>query len=727
MDFENSQYYTNRELSWIQFNYRVLEEARDKSNPLFERLKFLSITSSNLDEFFMVRVASLKDMVNAGYKKPDIAGMTPKEQLSAISEALHEFTQTQYSTYNRSLLPLLAKEHITVLTSFEQMNDEEASFADNFFMEKVYPVLTPMAVDASRPFPLIRNKSLNIAALIKTKNQSEEEMEPELEFATVQVPSVMGRIVQLPCTEGVKLILLEEIIRRNISKLFLNYDVISTAAYRIERNADLSIDEEEAEDLLQEIEKQLKQRQWGEAIKLEVSEEIDKYLLKYLKKELAISDEEIYKIQGPLDLTFLMKLYGMEGFDAFKQPKYKPQRCPQIDPELSIFDNIKKGDIFLHHPYITFDPVVNFIKEAAVDPKVLAIKQTLYRVSGNSPIVAALAKAAENGKQVTVLVELKARFDEEHNIVWAKMLEKAGCHVIYGLRGLKTHSKITLIVRDEEDGICRYVHLGTGNYNDATAKLYTDCGIMTCNRMIGEDATAVFNMLSGYSEPESWNQLAVAPLWLRGKFLSWIKRETEFAKSGRPAYIIAKMNSLCDKGIIAALYEASAAGVKIDLIIRGICCVKAGIPGVSENIRVRSIVGTFLEHSRIFCFGNGGNEEIYMGSADWMPRNLDRRVEITFPVLDPSVRAKVRHILEVELEDTVRARIMKMDESGQYERIDKRGKVLVDSQEGSVMRQRSRLLGKMKVCSSNAYSSRLQQRMRRTKKVLCRLSAAAAK
>ena len=371
MDFENSQYYTNRELSWIQFNYRVLEEARDKSNPLFERLKFLSITSSNLDEFFMVRVASLKDMVNAGYKKPDIAGMTPKEQLSAISEALHEFTQTQYSTYNRSLLPLLAKEHITVLTSFEQMNDEEASFADNFFMEKVYPVLTPMAVDASRPFPLIRNKSLNIAALIKTKNQSEEEMEPELEFATVQVPSVMGRIVQLPCTEGVKLILLEEIIRRNISKLFLNYDVISTAAYRIERNADLSIDEEEAEDLLQEIEKQLKQRQWGEAIKLEVSEEIDKYLLKYLKKELAISDEEIYKIQGPLDLTFLMKLYGMEGFDAFKQPKYKPQRCPQIDPELSIFDNIKKGDIFLHHPYITFDPVVNFIKEAAVDPKVL--------------------------------------------------------------------------------------------------------------------------------------------------------------------------------------------------------------------------------------------------------------------------------------------------------------------------------------------------------------------
>ena len=672
MDFENSQYYTNRELSWIQFNYRVLEEARDKSNPLFERLKFLSITSSNLDEFFMVRVASLKDMVNAGYKKPDIAGMTPKEQLSAISEALHEFTQTQYSTYNRSLLPLLAKEHITVLTSFEQMNDEEASFADNFFMEKVYPVLTPMAVDASRPFPLIRNKSLNIAALIKTKNQSEEEMEPELEFATVQVPSVMGRIVQLPCTEGVKLILLEEIIRRNISKLFLNYDVISTAAYRIERNADLSIDEEEAEDLLQEIEKQLKQRQWGEAIKLEVSEEIDKYLLKYLKKELAISDEEIYKIQGPLDLTFLMKLYGMEGFDAFKQPKYKPQRCPQIDPELSIFDNIKKGDIFLHHPYITFDPVVNFIKEAAVDPKVLAIKQTLYRVSGNSPIIAALAQAAENGKQVSVLVELKARFDEENNIVWARKLEKAGCHVIYGLVGLKTHSKITLVVRKEEDGIRRYVHLGTGNYNDATAKLYTDIGMMTASEAIGEDATAVFNMLSGYSEPRSWNRLSLAPLWLKDRFLYLIEREKKNAEAGREGHIIAKMNSLCDRDIIVALYEASRAGVRIELIVRGICCLKVGIPGVSENISVRSIVGNFLEHARVFYFENNGNPEFYCSSADWMPRNLERRVEILFPVEAPALKEKLWHILEGQLRDNKKAHILKPD--GSYEKVDGRGK-----------------------------------------------------
>ena len=669
--------FTNRELSWLAFNKRVLSEAKDNHLPLMERLKFLSITASNLDEFFMVRVASLKDQVNAGYTKKDIAGMTSKEQIDAILKETHKFTTAQYNTYNRSFLPSLKKNGLKIVTEFEKLTEEQADYVDNYFQKEVFPVLTPMAVDSSRPFPLIRNRSLNIGALLMDKKKK-----GTIDFATVQVPSVLPRVVTIP-TDGdncTTVILLEQIIEKNIQKLFLNYRVLCQAPFRVMRNADLSIDEDEAADLLIEIEKQLKKRQWGEAIHLEVEDNIDKRLLKTLRKEFNLSEDAIFKINGPLDLTFLMKVYDIEGFDHLKEPKYIPQQPKMLDASRDLFEQIREHDILLHHPYETFDPVVNFVKKAASDPNVLAIKQTLYRVSGNSPIVAALAKAAENGKQVTVLVELKARFDEEHNIVWAKMLEKAGCHVIYGLRGLKTHSKITLIVRDEEDGICRYVHLGTGNYNDATAKLYTDCGIMTCNRMIGEDATAVFNMLSGYSEPESWNQLAVAPLWLRGKFLSWIKRETEFAKSGRPAYIIAKMNSLCDKGIIAALYEASAAGVKIDLIIRGICCVKTGIPEVSENIRVRSIVGTFLEHSRIFCFGNGGNEEIYMGSADWMPRNLDRRVEITFPVLDPSVRAKVRHILEVELEDTVRARIMKMDESGQYERIDKRGKEIVDSQ-----------------------------------------------
>ena len=672
MDFENSQYYTNRELSWIQFNYRVLEEARDKSNPLFERLKFLSITSSNLDEFFMVRVASLKDMVNAGYKKPDIAGMTPKEQLSAISEALHEFTQTQYSTYNRSLLPLLAKEHITVLTSFEQMNDEEASFADNFFMEKVYPVLTPMAVDASRPFPLIRNKSLNIAALIKTKNQSEEEMEPELEFATVQVPSVMGRIVQLPCTEGVKLILLEEIIRRNISKLFLNYNVLCAHPFRITRNADLAIDEDEAEDLLLEIEKQIKKRTWGQAIRLEIEAAADRRLLKILCRELSVRKEDVFEIDGPLDLTFLMKVYGLEGFDELRAPKYTPAPVPEFDGTDNIFDVIKKGDVLMHHPYQSFVPVVDFIRQASKDPDVLAIKQTLYRVSGNSPIIAALAQAAENGKQVSVLVELKARFDEENNIVWARKLEKAGCHVIYGLVGLKTHSKITLVVRKEEDGIRRYVHLGTGNYNDATAKLYTDIGMMTASEAIGEDATAVFNMLSGYSEPRSWNRLSLAPLWLKDRFLYLIEREKKNAEAGREGHIIAKMNSLCDRDIIVALYEASRAGVRIELIVRGICCLKVGIPGESENISVRSIVGNFLEHARVFYFENNGNPEFYCSSADWMPRNLERRVEILFPVEAPALKEKLWHILEGQLRDNKKAHILKPD--GSYEKVDGRGK-----------------------------------------------------
>ena len=686
MKFENCEYYTNRELSWIMFNSRVLEEARDKSLPLFERMKFLSITASNLDEFFMVRVASLKDMVHAGYEKKDIAGMTAEQQLTAISTELHSFVSQQYSTYNRGLLPQLEQEGVYLITSHEMLNEKDAAFVDRYFMESIYPVLTPMAVDSSRPFPLIRNKTLNIAALIRKKDgtgllgRRRAGEEEELEFATVQVPGGMPRLVRIPDETCVKLILLEEVIERNISRLFLNYDVICAHPYRVERNADLTIDEEEAADLLKEIQKQLRMRQWGEVIKLEVDDRVDKRLLKCLKKAMDVSDEDVYRINGPLDLTFLMKLYGLDGFEHLKEKKYTPKKVPQIDPELSIFENIKKGDIFLHHPYETFDPVVDFVRQASVDPSVLAIKQTLYRVSGNSPIIAALAKAAENGKQVTVLVELKARFDEEHNIIWAKMLEKAGCHVIYGLLGLKTHSKITLVVRDEEDGIRRYVHLGTGNYNDATAKLYTDCGLMTCSRPIGEDATAVFNMLSGYSEPESWNRLAVAPLWLRNRFLDLIDRETSLAQEGNEAYLIAKMNSLCDPEIIAHLYQASAAGVKINLIVRGICCLKAGIPGISENIHVRSIVGNFLEHSRIFLFGNCGNEEIYMGSADWMQRNLDKRVEIMFPVEDPQIKAQVRHILEVELADTVKARVMKMDGSGTYERVDRRGKELIDSQ-----------------------------------------------
>lgn len=712
IDVNRPECYVNRELSWLEFNNRILEEARDKNVLLFERMKFLSITASNLDEFFMVRVASLKDMVHAKYEKVDIAGMTPKEQLTAISEKTHELVNYQYSTLNRSIKPALKKEKLLLLDGYENMTKKQAEYADRYFMDYVYPVLTPMAVDSSRPFPLIRNKSLNLGALLikkdtakdlirenkeeeikgkktgkanskssgKAAEKAEKKLEKELEFATVQIPSGIPRLILLPSEkEGEKVvILLEELIERNIHKLFLNYEVICAHPYRIMRNADLTIEEDEAEDLLKEIEKQIKKRQWGEAIRLEVEEHVDKRLLKILKKELDMKEEDIYYISGPLDLTFLMKLYGVEGYAHLRVPKFTPQPIKELSTEEDIFTQIRRGDILLHHPYQTFEPVVSFIRQAAKDPEVLAIKQTLYRVSGNSPIIASLAEAAENGKQVSVLVELKARFDEENNIIWAKKLEKAGCHVIYGLLGLKTHSKITLVVRSEEDGIRRYVHLGTGNYNDATAKLYTDLGLFTCNRAIGEDATAVFNMLSGYSEPLGWNKLSLAPLWLREKFLSLIERERKHAKEGREAFIEAKMNSLCDKEIIAALYSASQAGVKIQLIVRGICCLRPGMAGISENITVHSIVGNYLEHARIFRFCNNGEEEIYLGSADWMPRNLDRRVEILFPIEQEGLKAKVRHILQVQFADTENKHIMKMD--GSYEAVDRRGKVKIDAQ-----------------------------------------------
>lgn len=752
--YANPQYYHNRELSWLQFDRRCLSEARNKDNPLFERLKFLGITASNLDEFFMVRVASLQDMQNAGYKKRDIAGMTAGEQLNAILTETHKFMQRQYSTYNRQLVPGLKENGLTIVARYEDLLPEERAFVEDFYENAVFPVLTPMAVDNSRPFPLVRNKSLNLCALLtrqagtgkgipgytrKAKKSGKDSKDGKdgkadktaLQFATVQVPDVLPRILELPEVEitgeqkaalaGEKkknkdnkeksasaavseqtgasgeqsentsaqeacmtstmrrIIFLEEIIRHHMESLFFNYDVLCVYPYRVTRNADLTIDEDEASDLLEEIEKQLKKRQRGYAIRLEVEEGIDPRLLNFLQKEFAVSQDKIYEIDGPLDLTFLMKIYGLDGFEWLRENRYaKPQEIPRLPAGCDIFEQIREGDIFMHHPYQTFQPVVNFVSQAADDPAVLAIKQTLYRVSGNSPIIQALARAAENGKQVTVLVELKARFDEEHNIVWARMLEHAGCHVIYGLVGLKTHSKITLVVRREEDGIRRYVHLATGNYNDSTAKIYTDIGLMTCRDDIGEDATSAFNMLSGYSEPRYWNRLALAPLWLKDRFLNLILREARHARNGEKALIKAKMNSLCDPDIMAALYEASSAGVRIDLIVRGICCLRVGIPGVSENIRVRSIVGNFLEHSRIFYFENGGTPEVYAASADWMPRNLDRRVEILFPIEDKNIAEKVVHILDLELVDTVKAHTLKND--GTYERVDKRGKDLIDSQ-----------------------------------------------
>lgn len=676
MGLDRPENFTNRELSWLEFNYRILGEARDKKNPLFERMKFLSITASNLDEFFMVRIASLKDMLNAGYEKKDIAGMTPKEQLDALSAGTHAFAEKQYSTYNRSLLPKLSDAGFSIV-SFDELSEEERDYLEEYFHRNIYPVLTPMAIDSSRPFPLIQNKTLNIAALIKSKDKKDKK---EYDIATVQVPSVLSRVILLPKTEEGKtrVVLLEKVIEQYLDVLFLNHEILCAASYRIMRNADLSIDEDDAEDLLKEIEKSLKMRQWGEVIKFEYEDTMDKRLVKYLKKQFAVNADTMYAVNGPLDLTFLMKCYGIDGFSHLKEPGYTPQKNERLRADRDIFAQIQKGDVLLHHPYESFDPVVAFIKQAAEDEDVLAIKQTLYRVSGHSPIIAALAQAAENGKQVTVLVELKARFDEENNINWARKLEKAGCHVIYGLVGLKTHCKIALVVRRESDGIRRYVHLGTGNYNDSTAKLYTDIGMFTCRNVVGEDATAVFNMLSGYSEPASWNRLLVAPIWMKKRFLEMIKRETKNAKDGKPAKIVAKCNSLCDKKIILALYEASCAGVQIDLIVRGICCLVAGKPGVSENIRVRSIVGTFLEHARIFYFYNDGHEEIYMGSADWMPRNLDRRVEIVFPIEQEDLVEKAKHILKLQLDDTLKAHCLLPD--GTYQKVDRRGKEAIEAQ-----------------------------------------------
>ncbi|MDK2799381.1 MAG: polyphosphate kinase [Clostridiales bacterium] len=675
LQYNQPEYFINRELSWLEFNERVLEEAKDRNNPLFERIKFLAIVSSNLDEFFMVRVASLKDQVNVDFKKPDPAGFTPKEQLKRISIRTHKMVEDQYNTLNRSLIPGLRKNNIHIIHR-EDLTSRHKDFLEEYFTNIVYPVLTPMAVDSSRPFPLILNKSLNLGILIKN-----EEMEEGVIFATVQIPSVLPRIIELPSAEdnGRYFILLEELVAMYVDRLFAGHDIICVCPYRITRNADLSIEEDEAEDLLLEIEKSLKQRKWGEAIRLEVGCNMDEKLIHILKDALEIHHRDIYYINGPLDLTFLMKIYAFEGYDHLKYSLHTPQLPQDLLGEEDIFEAIRSKDILLHHPYESFEAVVGFIQKAAADDKVLAIKQTLYRVSGDSPIVAALAEAAEGGKQVTVLVELKARFDEENNIQWAKRLEKAGCHVIYGLVGLKTHSKITLIVRKEDEGIKRYVHLGTGNYNDVTARFYTDMGLLTSNEYIGADASAVFNMLSGYSEPPEWHKLEVAPLGLRAKFMELIENETKNALAGKKAKIMAKMNSLVDTEIIQALYKASVAGVKIELIVRGVCCLRPGMKNISHNITVRSIVGRFLEHSRIYYFYDNGRELIYLSSADWMPRNLNRRVELLFPIEDSKLKERIIDNFQIMLADTVKARIL--DCEGKYSRIDKRGKKILNSQE----------------------------------------------
>ena len=655
----------NRELSWLEFNTRVLEEAQDLKNPLFERLKFLAITASNLDEFFMVRVASLNDQIIAGYSKKDSAGLLPKEQLDKITLRVHELVSEKYNTYLRSLIPALKKEDIYFKRP-KNLTDEQRIFVEKYFFNQIYPVLTPMVVDKSRPFPLILNKSLNIAILLR----GNEDVEPV--FATVQVPSVLDRFILLPCENDKKeFILLEDIIKIHMDMLFIGHEILDMACYRITRNADLSIDEDGAEDLLEEIEQSIKKRKWGNAVRLEYEKNTSQEIIDYILEESEAFEGGMYTISGPLDLTFLMKFYNLKDYQDLKFENQIP--LPSITVQNNnIFEAISERDIMLHHPFESFDTVVDFVRQAAEDDNVLAIKQTLYRVSGNSPIISALAKAAENGKQVTVLVELKARFDEENNIIWAKQLEKAGCHVIYGLVGLKTHCKLLLVVRREEDKIKRYVHMGTGNYNDVTAKFYTDTAIMTCNPYIGADASAVFNMLSGFSQIQRLEKLDIAPVGLRKKIENLIKNEIRNAKEGFGGQIIFKMNSLVDESIIRLLYEASEAGVNIKLIIRGICCLVPEYPQVSENIEVRSIVGKLLEHSRIFYFYNAGQEKIFMSSADLMPRNLDRRVELLFPVEDECNKARVKNIINLYLSDTDKTRIL--HSTGAYSRVDKRGK-----------------------------------------------------
>ncbi|MBT2758028.1 RNA degradosome polyphosphate kinase [Mesobacillus foraminis] len=669
--FSQPAYYNNRELSWLAFNQRVLEEAVDEGNPLLERLKFLAIFSSNLDEFMSVRVAGIKYQVLAGYNKPENkAGLTPKEQLLRISEKGHELVQKQYDIFNKKILPELKKEKVLLLQS-EELTDEQQQYLKGYFEEMILPVLTPMAVDAYRAFPMLLNKSLNLAIVLEDE---EETPEARSKLALVQVPAVLSRYVLLPANEGEKhFILLEDVISFYIHKLFKGYRVCSVSQFRITRNADLTIHEEGARDLLTEIEEELKKRKWGSAVRLEVKKQgKDQDILDFLLKELEIHVKDVYEIEGPLDLTFLFGFYGAISKD--KEHLTYEKLIPQTPNDLKSYENIfeiaAEQDILLHHPYESFKPVIEFISDAADDPDVLAIKQTLYRVSGDSPIIEALKRAGEKGKQVTVLVELKARFDEENNVQWAKELEKAGCHVIYGINHLKTHSKITLVVRKGKNSIDRFVHLGTGNYNDATAKTYTDLGLITSNQKIGIDATNFFNYLSGYMEKPRYHHLSVAPFAIRDDLIRLIDQEIYFHKQSGNGRIIAKMNSITDKPIIMKLYEASCAGVKIDLIVRGICCLKPGIHGISENIRVLSIVGRFLEHTRIYSFHHNGEEKIFLSSADLMTRNMENRVEIQFPILNGKLKKRIQSIFSLMLSDNVKARVQ--DSQGNYHYV-KRG------------------------------------------------------
>ncbi len=640
--------FINRELSWLEFNRRVLEESEDESNPILERLKFIAIFFTNLDEFFMIRVAGLKKQVEAGINKPSFDGLTPREQLKKISRKTRELLRQTEKDYN-TLLGLLKSEGIRIY-KYRELPKRLKKKADSYFEEFVFPILTPLAVDLTHPFPHLPSLSFNIIV---------EMLSRELRFGIIPVPKVLPRFVKLE--EG-SYVYLEDLIINNVQELFPQQRIREATTFRVTRDADIVIQEDEADDLLEEVEKGLRKRRFGKPVRLEISGGTE-LTLSYLKDELELSDEDIYPMKIPLNLSDLWKLYREIDRPDLKFPPHVPYYPPQF--EVEVFSAVKSRDSVLFHPYESFDPVVELVEEAAEDPNVLAIKQTLYRVGRNSPIVEALSRAAQNGKEVTAVVELKARFDEESNIVWAKKLEEDGVHVVYGVPGLKTHAKLLMIVRKEENGIKRYVHLGTGNYNVETAKIYSDVSFLTADDTVGEDVSRIFNVITGYFHPPSLKKLYMSPINLKEKIVSLIREEAELGEEGR---IVAKMNSLVDPEVILELYRASRKGVKIDLIVRGICCLRPGIKGVSENIRVISIVGKYLEHARIFYFRRG--DRVFISSADWMPRNFHRRVEALVQIEDKKCKEKLKKILEIQLKDTAKARILQSD--GTYVRYERR-------------------------------------------------------
>ena len=669
--------FINRELSWLDFNRRVLVLGKDKNVPLAEQLKFLAIYGSNLDEFFMVRVGSLQERANLmrgkKEKRENKTNMTAEEQLAAIMPKTAQLQEDCDKYYAKALENLAACGYRKV--DFDKLSKEDEHFWKKYFQSELFPILSPQIVDSRHPFPFLRNKEIYLGVLLREKHPNAQSL------GIIPISSQMERLHFAKKDGETQFALVEELVLHYASSIFGKESILESCLFRVTRNADIDVKEGMMDhdiDYREIMTELLKRRRKLAAVRLQVTPEAAPEVQRLLCSRLELSGKRVFVQKSPLDLSFFYKLTGRieaEDHPGLFYPAARPMLPP---PDYDLTEEVQKHDVLLSYPYQSIRPFIDMLKKAARDPDVISIKMTLYRMARESQIVQALVEAAENGKEVTALFELRARFDESNNIEWSQRFEAAGCHVIYGLLGLKTHSKITLVVRKEEDGIRRYVHLGTGNYNDSTAKLYTDCGLFTCSRQIGEDATAVFNMLSGYSEPLTWNMLAVAPLWLRNKFLRLIGRETRHAREGRPASITAKMNSLCDKDIIAALYEASCAGVKIRLVVRGICCLKAGIRGLSENIEVRSIVGEFLEHARIFIFENDGAEEIYMGSADWMPRNLDRRVEILFPVACEALKDRIRNYMELELEDNLKAHVLQPD--GTFEKPDRRGKAPVGSQ-----------------------------------------------